>query len=170
MSVYSARFLHAFSGVILGIEGGYSNHPDDPGGRTIYGISEKSNPDLWVDGPPTLEQAQQRYWENYWSPRYEQLTHAPCATELFEAGVLCGRSNAIRFLQRAYNALKLKTWIPLTVDGRIGPKTIAAVNGLCQKREWAHALYRGQNHFQACYLLECNNPAMVRGWFAKRLD
>jgi len=50
----------------LRYEGGYSNDPDDPGGRTIYGISERAHPEAWKHGPPTFEQAAAIYRRDYW--------------------------------------------------------------------------------------------------------
>lgn len=43
--MYSARFLKAFEKIIYH-EGGYVNHPSDPGGATKYGISKHSYPNL----------------------------------------------------------------------------------------------------------------------------
>lgn len=38
----------------------------DAGGRTRYGIAEKYNPDLWKNGPPSLEDAKRAYINRYW--------------------------------------------------------------------------------------------------------
>lgn len=48
------NFDKAFE-LVVGVEGGYVNDPRDPGGRTIYGITERDHPDLWRAGP--LEKA-----------------------------------------------------------------------------------------------------------------
>lgn len=52
---------------VLEREGGYVDHPADRGGKTIYGISERSHPDAWADGPPTLQEAVAIYKEEYWN-------------------------------------------------------------------------------------------------------
>jgi len=57
-------FLPAFQ-IVIGVEGGYSNDPRDPGGETKFGISKRAYPN--VDIPRlTLEQAQGIYRRDYW--------------------------------------------------------------------------------------------------------
>ena len=53
--------------LIVGLEGGYSNDPNDPGGETKFGISKRYNPDVDVKNL-TLEGAKQIYLERYWIP------------------------------------------------------------------------------------------------------
>jgi len=57
-------FLSAFQ-IVVGIEGGYSNDPRDPGGETKFGISKRAYSDLDI-ASLTLEQAQQIYLRDYW--------------------------------------------------------------------------------------------------------
>src|SRR6185312_16903801 len=57
-------FLPAFK-IVVGIEGGYSNDPRDPGGETKFGISKNAYPNLDI-ASLTLEQAQQIYLRDYW--------------------------------------------------------------------------------------------------------
>ena len=59
-------FNKAFA-MVIGLEGGYSNDPNDPGGETKYGISKRYNPDVDV-ASLTLEQAKKIYLERYWIP------------------------------------------------------------------------------------------------------
>lgn len=50
---------------VLKWEGGLSVDPNDPGGTTKYGISQRANPD--VDVPNlTVEEAKEIYRERYW--------------------------------------------------------------------------------------------------------
>jgi hypothetical protein len=53
--------------IVVGLEGGYSNDSNDPGGETKYGISKRYNPDIDIKNL-TLEQAKQIYLERYWKP------------------------------------------------------------------------------------------------------
>lgn len=62
----SDNFDRAFS-VVVGIEGGYVNDPEDPGGETKYGLSKRANPDLDIKNL-TLDQAKDRYLTRYWNP------------------------------------------------------------------------------------------------------
>lgn len=59
-------FNKAFE-IVVGLEGGYSNDPNDPGGETKYGISKRYNPDVDVKNL-TLDQAKEIYLKRYWMP------------------------------------------------------------------------------------------------------
>ena len=101
-------------------KGGFTNDPRDAGGRTIWGISERANPDLWVNGPPTREQAVERYFNRYVkAPGFDKVTDPRLQAQLTDWGVLSGPSVAIQKLQGLVGA---------TIDGVLGPKTLALVN------------------------------------------
>lgn len=111
-----SRFTDCFAHVV-GLEGGYVNDPHDPGGETIYGITRRDHPDLWANGRPTLEQAQERYRAEYWDAcRCDSLPN-PYDLIVFDAAVNQGPVQAVMMLQKA---------LGLTTDGRVGPLTIAA--------------------------------------------
>lgn len=112
---------------LLGHEGNFTDNPKDPGNwtgglgkgelrGTKYGISAKSYPHLDIRNL-TIEQAKEIYWRDFWYPfRCEDLP-VPIAYLLFDANVNCGVGRGPRWLQGA---------LGVTVDGLIGPKTIAA--------------------------------------------
>lgn len=119
----------------IGVEGGYVDHPSDPGGATIYGITRRDHPDLWVNGRPSLEQAKQRYREQYWVPINGDGIAAiipDLADELFDTGVNMGTGYATKFLQRALNVCnrQQKDYADIVVDGNIGPGTLSALQAL----------------------------------------
>lgn len=105
--------------VVLHHEGGYVNHPSDPGGETIYGISRRSHPDVWAKGRPTLEDAKRIYHRDYWLPIKADAMPFPVALMMFDAAVNAGNRRAAILLQRA---------LRVTADGSIGPVTLAAAN------------------------------------------
>ncbi len=105
--------------VVLHHEGGYVNHPNDPGGETIYGISRRSHPDVWAKGRPTLEDAKRIYHRDYWLPIKADAMPYPVALMVFDAAVNAGNRRAAILLQRA---------LRVTADGSIGPVTLAAAN------------------------------------------
>ena len=105
--------------VVLHHEGGYVNHPSDPGGETIYGISRRSHPDVWAKGRPTLEDAKRIYHRDYWLPIKADAMPFPVALMVFDAAVNAGNRRAAILLQRA---------LRVTADGSIGPVTLAAAN------------------------------------------
>ncbi len=100
--------------------GGYTNDPEDAGGRTIWGISERANPDLWVNGPPTRAQAVERYIQRYVkAPRFDKVLDPHLQAQLVDFGVTSGPKVAIQKLQLALGA---------KVDGILGPETLSKVN------------------------------------------
>ena len=101
----------------LRFEGGYANHPDDPGGETKYGISKRAYPHLDIRNL-TREQAAEIYRRDYWrAARCDELPEQ-VAIAHFDCAVNCGVETAARILQRAANVKD---------DGEIGPVTLAAV-------------------------------------------
>lgn len=118
---------------ILDREGGYVNDPDDPGGATNHGVTvhtmRRLGLDLDGDGDVdsadvrrlTKAQAKTIFIKNYFhDPKISSLPAALHAT-VFDMQVNAG-SNAVKILQR----LLRKMGLDVTVDGRIGPQTLAA--------------------------------------------
>lgn len=106
---------------VIGHEGEYSDHPDDPGGATMFGITERVAREHGYIGPMrslTREEARAIYRTGYWE-RAQADQYAPAiGYQLFDAAVNHGIGNAIRFLQRA---------VGVADDGQVGPVTVAAV-------------------------------------------
>lgn len=109
-----------------GHEGGYSDHSWDNGGKTNMGITIGVLAE-WLGRPATesdvrnlsREVAVKIYEERYWDTiRGDNLPPA-IAWIVFDAGVNCGVGASAQILQRAVGA---------TADGKIGPRTIEAVN------------------------------------------
>ena len=95
-------------------EGGYSNHPNDRGGKTMYGISSKWYPDEDIENL-TRERANAILYRDYWlKPHINQLPDE-FAGIVFDDGVVQGQPTAIINLQRA---------LGVDVDGIIGPDTL----------------------------------------------
>jgi lysozyme family protein len=108
-------FDSAFA-LIIGHEGGYTNHPRDPGGETKYGITKRDFPDLDIQNL-TREQAKHIYKANYWDAIKGDYLPPGIATLVFDSAVNQGPVRAIKFMQRA---------LEVGVDGVIGPKTLIA--------------------------------------------
>lgn len=103
---------------LLGVEGDYSDHPADPGGKTRYGITEAVARAAGYRGdmrslPVSL--AQEIYRREYWTAvRADDLPPA-LRYAVFDAAVNSGTKQAVKWLQRAIGA---------TDDGIVGPQTI----------------------------------------------
>ena len=112
---------------ILQFEGGYVDHPSDPGGATNMGITIGTLAD-WRGTPVikedvqhlTLEEAGQIYKARYWDACHCDELPKGVAFILFDAAVNHGPHRATRFLQQAANVAD---------DGIIGPQTLGAANG-----------------------------------------
>lgn len=105
-------------------EGGYVNHPNDPGGETMWGVTKMVARANGYDGDMRSfprEKAKEIAYKDYWVPCGADRYDAVIGYQVFDAAYNHGIKNAIRFLQRA---------IDVTDDGIVGPITIAAVNSM----------------------------------------
>lgn len=119
-----SNFQRALSRV-LKHEGGYVDHPKDPGGATNRGVTlatfrryvkpKGTKADLRAI---TDEQVATVYYKHYWAAVHGGELPAGVDYAVFDLAVNSGPARAARFLQRVVGA---------TEDGRIGPATLAAV-------------------------------------------
>jgi lysozyme family protein len=109
----------------LKFEGGFVDHPRDPGGATNFGVIQKTyNTFRIAQKKPTQSvknisetEVKQIYSEMYWKPSHADLAVLPLAVVIFDTAVLFGVGGAIKFLQEA---------IGVAADGGFGPKTKTA--------------------------------------------
>lgn len=124
---------------IVAREGGYVNEPDDPGGATKYGVTihtmRRLGLDLTGDGQVDADDVQvltraravSIFIEHYFRrPGLDRLPQ-PLQATVFDMYVNAG-ANAVKILQR----LLVDMRIPVTVDGVIGPQTVAAAQKAMQ--------------------------------------
>lgn len=128
------EFANAF---VAKWEGGYVDHPKDPGGATNYGVSltwiRGAGIDINEDGivdvkdikALTPEIAAKLFKEEFWDKLKCDSLPRLTAIATYDAAINVGRGQAVKFLQRAYNKVGNGE---LVVDGAIGPKTVQAVN------------------------------------------
>jgi lysozyme family protein len=140
--------LEAALKFVLRWEGGFVDHPNDPGGRTNKGVTQKVY-DAWRRRQGLAAQDVKRvgddevhaiYAGDYWlPPRCDRLL-TPLDLVQFDTAVNMGVGRAVRFLQASAGC---------PVDGDYGPGTERAVSGCdpgslvadyCSRRE---AYYRG---------------------------
>jgi lysozyme family protein len=111
---------------VLRFEGGYSDHPSDPGGATNRGIT-KAVLESFRGRPVTKaevralarDEAADIYRRNYWFAAACDRLPDGLDLAVFDCAVNQGVGRAARYLQKAAG---------VTADGRVGPKTLAAVN------------------------------------------
>lgn len=106
---------------LLGHEGGYSNHPSDPGGETMWGVTARVARAHGYMGPMKdmpVEVAKNIYYKLYWTPVKADELPSVLRYAVFDAAVNSGPLQAAKWLQRA---------VAVDDDGKIGPATLAAV-------------------------------------------
>lgn len=152
---------------ILLHEGGYANHPRDPGGRTNLGVTQR----VWEGwtGRPSTE-AEMRsltpeivsplYRKNYWDAVQADKLPPGLALCVFDFAVNAGPGRAARYLQRM---------IGVAQDGEIGPQTLAAVTGYVQSHGEAATVRAYQEARRGYYRSLSTFATFGKGWL-RRVD
>ena len=120
--------------LVLKHEGGYVNHPKDPGGMTNLGVTKR----VWEEYVGhTVDEAAMRalgpadvaplYKKNYWDKIHGDELPAGVDYACFDLAVNSGVGRAAKILQKA---------LGVNPDGAIGPATLNAVAS-CNPREVA---------------------------------
>lgn len=108
---------------LLHHEGGWSDHAQDPGGKTMYGITEtvaRANGYTGDIRDLTPAQAKEIYRKAYWDAVQADKIHPVLRFDVFDAAVNSGVGQSVRWLQRALGVKE---------DGIIGPVTLDAAQG-----------------------------------------
>ena len=96
-----------------------TNDPNDSGGRTKFGISQRWHPDAWEDGPPTREAAKEIFFTIYVMKSKLHLVRPEYLLgQLVDYAVLSGPHRAVVALQHI---------VDVPQDGRLGPITLGAL-------------------------------------------
>ncbi len=144
--------------LVLKHEGGYVDHPKDPGGRTNLGVTQR----VWEEwvGHEVDEKAMRAltpaivspmYEMKYWRTSYCEKLPRGLDLLVFSMAVNAGSGRSVKLLQDA---------IGVVADGIIGPRTMARINEanvetLIDKfSEARRAYYRGLKLF----------PVFGKGW------
>jgi lysozyme family protein len=139
---------------VLDAEGGstVTDDPQDQGGLTKWGISQRAFPDLDIRNL-TKEQAKAIYKFHYWDRCRCNSFPPTIALALFDSAVNQGPHRAIQLLQRA---------LGVTQDGIVGGETMAAVQEVDLDEALVDYLSHRATHYAQL------NARFHRGWF-KRL-
>ena len=143
---------------ILHHEGGYVDHPDDPGGETNLGVTKKVYEDFGGEKDMrdlTREDVEPIYKANYWDRvKGDQL---PSGLDLcvFDFGVNAGPGRAAKYLQ---------SLIGTHVDGGIGPNTLAALDAYIEKYGIQNTIEAYQDYRQEYYEGLKHFATFGRGW------
>jgi len=124
--------------ILLAEEGGYVDDPNDPGGATNFGISQRSYPALDIQSI-TQAQASQIYFTDYWVKGNCNTIPYPLCAYHFDACVNQGITEATKILQHT---------VGVPQDGVAGPQTMSCVAALNRSNYYLYlvnrfAAYRG---------------------------
>tara|TARA_B100001287_G_C22257935_1_gene333591 strand:- start:22 stop:534 length:513 start_codon:yes stop_codon:yes gene_type:complete len=153
----SNKFSEALE-IILHHEGGYVNHPKDPGGETNLGVTKRVYEDFGGEKEMkdlTKEDVEPIYKKNYWDRVKGDDLPEGLDLCIFDFAVNAGPGRAAKFIQRLVNT---------TVDGGIGPNTLGKIKeyvdhyGVKQTIE-SYALMR-QNYYESL----SNFATFGKGW------
>jgi len=106
---------------LIGNEGAYSNHPDDPGGETMWGVTAAmARAAGYAGAMRELPRASAKaiYADYYWKRAGADQYDGAIGFQVFDAAVNHGIETALRFLQHAAGVAE---------DGHIGPVSLAAI-------------------------------------------
>ena len=152
---------------LLKHEGGFANHPRDPGGVTMLGVTKR----VWEEytGKPatvadmralTVAKVAPLYRERYWNAvKADQLPPA-LAMCVFDFAVNAGPGRGAKFLQRLVGA---------AADGQIGRRTLEAVQAYVAAHGAAEAVRGYQNARRAYYRSLGTFNTFGKGWL-RRVD
>lgn len=129
-------------GTVIGLEGGFVDHPEDTGGATKYGITHEVARANGYIGPMELlskDLANAIYEKQYvYQPKFHLIVSESNAAggKVIDAGVNTGVTRAATWFQRSLNVLNRdgKDYAPIKEDGLIGPATLSAFASLQEVR------------------------------------
>ena len=143
---------------ILHHEGGYVNHPKDPGGETNLGVTKrvyeefggtKDMKDL------TVEDVAPIYKKGYWDKMKGDDLPNGLDLCVFDFGVNAGTGRAAKYLQKMVGA---------TADGAIGPATLRAVETYVKQEGLKGAIEKYQKDRLAYYKKLKHFKTFGKGW------
>ena len=143
---------------ILHHEGGYVNHPKDPGGETNLGVTKrvyqehggtKDMKNLLVEDVAPI------YKKGYWDKIKGDDLPGGLDLCVFDFGVNAGPGRAAKFLQQM---------IGTTVDGGIGPNTLAKVEEYVRENGEHETVKKYQEMRQKYYEQLSTFATFGKGW------
>jgi lysozyme family protein len=148
--------------IVLHHEGGYVNHPKDPGGMTNMGVTKRVYEE-WV-GYSVSENTMQNlkeedvapiYKNNYWDRvKGDQLPNG-LDLVVFDFGVNAGTGRAAKFLQ---------AMIGTVADGGIGPNTLAKLDEFINNNTLTETIRLYQDERQDYYESLSTFNTFGKGW------
>jgi len=145
--------------LLLKSEGGWVNHPSDPGGETNLGVTKR----VWEEylGHPveslkklTKEDVAPLYELKYWRPCYCEVLPRGLDFAVFSMGVNAGTGRSIKLLQQAIGCVP---------DGVIGPRTRELISSSNSADIIAKFSEARRHYYESLKTF----PVFGKGWLAR---
>ena len=158
-------FLRALE-FTLSVEGGFSNHPQDRGGRTQNGVTQRLY-DVWrtTTGQPKRsvdlieeDEKQRLAYDEFWTPCNCEALPEPLSHCVFDMAFNSGAWNAKLTLQRA---------LRVRADGVIGPVTVQTAKKTPDAA--LEFLKRRGAYIQEVILTRPDQVVFLEGWVTRLL-
>ena len=149
--------------IILHHEGGYVNHPADPGGETNLGVTKRvyeaycKKNGLRTKNMKSLEitDVAPIYKTEYWDRVKGDDLHPALALCVFDFGVNAGTGRAAKYLQ---------AMIGTVADGGIGPNTLAKLDEFIKNNTLTETIRLYQDERQDYYESLSTFKTFGKGW------
>lgn len=184
------QFVKTFIDTTIKHEGDeYTNLENDSGGKTKYGVTEKSalrakeywhlyNWDGNIETMPKQFAQDWYVYDYYLAPKFNLVAEVSpmIAQELFDSSVNCGQGTASKWLQQLLNVLNNQQayYKDISEDGKIGKGTITALKSYLGKRgaTGEKVLYNMLNIMQGYHYINLaikkeSQETFVYGWFQR---
>ena len=147
--------------LVLKSEGGFVNHPQDPGGMTNLGVTKR----VWEEYTGheadektmrglTPEKVAPLYEQRYWRPTYCEVLPRGLDLLVFSMGINAGTGRSVKLLQQS---------IGCSPDGIIGPRTM----GLIKQSNIADLIGNFSEARRNYYKSLATFPTFGKGWLAR---
>jgi lysozyme family protein len=154
---------------VLKWEGGFVNHPSDPGGATNKGITQgtydsyrrKKKLPIQTVANITSAEVTEIYEEMYWEASRAKWLQPPLALAVFDTAVNFGVGGAIRRLQQALGLKPTGKWTPQTSERVHAADALAVAREIVRLRI-AHRHYRVQQ--------KPSQRVFLKGWLNRDRD
>jgi lysozyme family protein len=173
--IFSTAFLHAINFVLPHEESFARGHwgdenfvvaehdSHDPGGTTKYGIDQRSHPGIDIEHL-TRDGAIMIYYQEW---RFYHIFALPEKIAIAQFDVRVNGGHAVAWLQRALNQVG---HMKLTVDGVMGPATIAAANDVPETPVLRYFIQQRDERFRALAAGNVEFNRYLDGWLQRDKD
>jgi lysozyme family protein len=143
-------------------EGGaqFTDNPDDRGGPTKYGISQRAYPNVDIRNL-SEDQAKGIYKRDYWDKvSGDALKSQAVAESIFDTAVNMGPTTATKLVQMT---------VDIDIDGKFGPGTLKAVNAVDDQEFLAEFTLAKVARYAAICKKDPTQGRFLLGWINRAL-